>query len=455
MKRIAFVTLAWASALAGGLVPHPAVAQAPAALPPAPAPAPVFDAAAKRAAVTEAARLVAYEYVFPDVGTQAAAMLTQNLDAGKYDAAATPGAFASALTKDLQSFTHDKHFLVLADGVPPDDLPPGPPPPFGLYGFAQVDRLKGNVGYIVLNGFVGKPDFKKGADRAMALIASTDALIIDLRNNGGGAAPSVAYLDSFFFDGKTPIDTDDILWRKFGTNDAGREVFMTEPTPVSYLGKPVYVIAGHGTFSGGEAFAYELQARKRATVVGETTGGGAHPVKFHPIGPGLSMVIPIGQSENPITHSNWEGKGVQPDIAATPDQSFAAAYTAALNAVGHPVTASAGTAEAVTEAHLLVPPRTTPAPGSEDALRRLIAGLADGHPPYDILNDDMANLTRQQLPDLQASMDHLGALQSLTFVEVDLMGNDIYEGKFANGSQRFTVGLGPDGKIVFCGLQPG
>ncbi len=452
MKRIALAAVAATWVLTGAIVPHMAMAQtAPTVQPPAP----VFDAAAKRQAVTAAAKLLTDEYVYPAVGAQAAAMLTQNLDAGKYDAATTPGAFASALTKDLRSLTHDKHLMVLADGIPSDDLPPGPPPPFGLFGFVQVDRLKGNIGYIVLNGFPPKTDFKTGADKAMALIASTDALIIDLRSNGGGQPDSVTYLDSFFFDGKTPVHVDDILWRKFGTSDSTRQVFQTEPTPVGYLGKPVYLITGHRTFSGREAFAYELQALKRATVVGETTGGGAHPVKGQPIGPGFFLLVPIAQSEDPVTHGNWEGKGVQPDMAVSADQSFAVAYTAARNAVGHPAVAPAVTAEAVTEAHLLVPPRTTPAPGSEAALRRLETGLADGHPPYDLLDDEMANATRQQLPFLQSDLSRRGALESLTFVEVDLTGADIYEGRFADkSSMRFGITLGPDGKIVMIWAQP-
>ena len=428
------------------VTPHLALAQT------ADAP-PAFDAAAKSQAIAAAVKLLTDEYVFPAVGAKAAAMLTQNLAAGKYDADATPGDFAAQMTRDVQDLTHDKHLRVDSDDATPEGVQPGPPPPLGLDGFVQADRLKGNIGYIVLNYFSPKDRSKLGADKAMGLLASTDALIIDLRNNGGGDPGAVAYLDSFFVDPKTPVHTTDLLWRKFGTTDYRREVFSTEPTPVSYLNKPVYLITSHHTFSGAEAFAYDLRNLKRATLVGEVTVGGAHPVDYQPLSPRLAMWVPIAYPDNPITHTDWEGKGVQPDMPVPAEQGFATAYDAALRALGHPAPAVVDSAEAVTEAHLLLPPRTAAAPGSEDILRRYIAGLADGNPPYDVMSDDAAGATRQNLSWMQPAMAKLGALQSLTFVAVDLMGQDVYDAKFANGSEHFQIILGPDGKITSCFFQ--
>ena len=443
LDKIAFAGLVAANAWAGLAAPAPVLAQA---APEAAAPAPIFDAAARRDAVGTAAKLLTEDYVFPDVGVKAAAMLTQNLAAGKYDTATTPAVFATQLTTDLQALTHDKHLRVFADGVVPDDLPPKPMPA-GWYGFAQADRLKGNVGYIVLNGFVMKAVSRQGADEAMGLLASTDALIIDLRQNGGGDPAAVAYLVSFFFDAKTPVHVIDIVRRKPGTNDFDRHVNSTEPTPVSYLGKPVYLITSSHTFSGGEEFAYDMQTLKRATLVGEATGGGAHPGGRQPIGPGLSLFVPVGRSESPITHTDWEGKGVQPDIAVPADQGFAAAYTAVLHALGRQAPASPPAAEAVTEAHLLPPVRVTAMPGSEAALRRLIVDEANGHPPYDLLEDSLANLMRDQAADVQADLRALGALQSLTFIKV-AFGQDIYEAKFEKGLQRFMIVMDSFGKIA-------
>lgn len=450
LKQLTFLAVA-ACTFAGTIAPQLASAQtAPAAA----APDPVFDAAAKSQAIAAATKLLTDNYVFPDVGAEAAALLTQNLAAGKYDAIATPADFAAQLTIDLQALTHDKHLNVFSLGQPLPGAPMGPPPPMGFYGFAKVDRLKGNIGYIVLNRFPPKDLSKLGADKAMALVASTDALIIDLRTNYGGDPHSVAYLDSFFFDGKSPVHLDDILHRKPGTTDFDREAYFTEPTPVSYAGKPVYLITSHDTFSGGEGFAYELQAQKRAMVVGEVTAGGAHPVEIHPIAPGLGLMVPVARSENPVTHSNWEGKGVQPDIAVSADQGFAAAYGAAVRALGHSAPESVDAVETVTEAHLLIP-RTTPLPGSETALRRWEAGMAEGQPPYDILSDNAAKDAKAFLPFFQAQLSPRGALQSLTFVEIDETGADVFDAVFADKSSlRFSITLEPDGKIASCIFGP-
>jgi len=443
LKGFAFAGLIATSALTAASAPHVASAQ------PAPAdqpPASIFDAAAKRRAIETAAKLLTDDYVFPDMGAKAAALLTQNLAAGAYNADATPGAFATHLTKDLQALTHDAHLRVFADGVVPDDLPPKPLPS-GWYEFAQADRLKGNIGYIVLNGFVMKAISRQGADEAMGLLASTDALIIDLRHNGGGDPQAVAYLVSFFFDAKTPVHVIDVVRRKPGTADFDRQVDSTEPTPVSYLGKPVYLITSSHTFSGGEEFAYDMQTLKRAIVVGEATGGGAHPGGRQPIGPELSLFVPVGRSESPITHTDWEGKGVQPDIAVPADQGFDTSYTTALHALGRQGPAHVENAEAVTEAHLLPPTRTTAMPGSETALRRLLIGFADGHPPYDLLEDNLADLARTQEAEVQADLSPLGALQTLTFVKV-VFGQDIYDAKFEKGTRRFMLILNPNGKIA-------
>lgn len=428
----------------GVLMPHAVAAETAVT-------APAFGAEAKREAIAVAAKLLTDDYVFPELGAKAAAMLTRNLGAGKYDGAATPFAFAALVTKDLRDLTHDKHLNMFAEGGFPDETRAPLPP--SLFGFARADRLEGNIGYIELNGFLPNALSRLGAVKAMAAVEGTSALIIDLRRNDGGDPHAVAHLISFFVDGKTPVRISDILWRKSGTANYDRQVFNTNPTPTSYLDKPVYIIIGPDSFSAAEHFAYDMQALKRAIIVGQVSKGGANPGRWQPIGNGLTLAIPTGRSENPITLGNWEGVGVQPDIAVAPDESFAAAYALALKSAGHREP-RATTPDAVTEARLLPPLRTTPAPESEAALRRLIPAMADGHPPEDIMSGAMVWLAGQELGRYQADLKRLGALRDLTFIEVDPVGSDVFEATFDNGALVFTLAMQPDGKIAWCWYRP-
>ncbi len=416
-----------------------------------PAVASAFGDLAKREAIDAAAKLLIDDYVFPDVGEKAAASLKRNLDAGKYAGAATPIAFATMMTQDLRDLTHDKHLNVFADGGFPDETEAPLPP--SLFGFARVDLLKGNIGYIELNSFLWHPLLRLGAAQAMSAAAKTDALIIDLRRNDGGDPAAVVYFMGFFFDAKAPVQVSDILWRKAGTAEYNRQTFKTEPTPSTYLDKPVYILVGPTTFSAAEHFTYDMQALKRATIVGEVTKGGANPGSPQPIGPGLWLAVPTGRSENPITHGNWEGKGVQPDIATSADQSFGAAYAMALKSVGRKGTAAAEP-DVVTEAHLLSPPRTTAEPGAEASLRRFISAMADGQVPNDVVGGAMGWLAGQQMAAYQLDLKRLGDLREVIFVKVDDLGQDVFEARFENGALVFTLAMEPGGKIASCQYRP-
>jgi C-terminal processing protease CtpA/Prc len=149
----------------------------------------------------------------------------------------------------------------------------------------------------------------------MSEIADADAVIVDLRNNHGGAPETVAFIASYFFEPRA------VLLTRIQRRDTGqtREFWTRPDLPGRRFGatRPVYVLTSVRTFSGGEGFAYALQAQQRAIVVGEVTAGGAHPTEPRPIDAGLHVMVPWGRSINPITHSNWEGTGVQPDLAST------------------------------------------------------------------------------------------------------------------------------------------
>ncbi|HZG29069.1 MAG TPA: S41 family peptidase [Ensifer sp.] len=226
-------------------------------------------------------------------------------------------AFAKQLTEQLRALTEDSHMRVIV-GSPFAGQPTPSAPQTADF---DVRRLEGDVGYIHLARFVPPQLFNPAADDAMCKLPDTKAMIIDMRDNGGGHPGSVAYLASFFLDPGKRVHINDLIWRNRGTATFKTEAFWSSPTPVSYQEKPLYILVGPKTYSAGEEFAYDLQTLKRAIVVGEKTRGGANPGGLSKIGDDLFVVVPTGRAENPITHTNWGGVGVQPDIAASTDNS--------------------------------------------------------------------------------------------------------------------------------------
>jgi len=254
-------------------------------------------------------------YVFADKGAQAADALEKSLKEGAYVGMTDPGRFAQQVSGQLRAITKDAHMRVIF-GSPFGNQPPRSTPQKA--GF-EVKRLDGNIGYIHLARFVPPDIFMPAADDAMRKLSDTAALIIDMRDNGGGHPASVAYLVSFFLDPGKRVHINDLIWRNRGTSTFRTESFWSSPTPTRYLGKPVHVLVGPKTYSAGEEFAYDLQVLKRVTVVGEKTRGGANPGGLIDLGSDFFVVVPTGRSKNPITHANWEGAGVLPDVHAAPE----------------------------------------------------------------------------------------------------------------------------------------
>jgi hypothetical protein len=274
----------------------------------------------RRTVVESAAKMLRERYVFPDVGDQAAKAIESALEAGVYAALDQPLAFAQRLTEDLRTVATDKHLRITAPGAP--TTTPRPAAPRAEGGIARADILDGNVGYIEVVGFPAPGAFNGPLNRAMSGLQKTRALIIDVRRNGGGSPVSVSYLVSYFVPGGERVHINTFINRIPGTGTFRSQDFWSEITPFSYAGKPVFVLTSDRTFSGGEEFAYDMQVMKLATVVGETTGGGANPGGTVRLAAGLSMFIPGGRARNPITGTNWEGVGVTPDVAVPGDNAL-------------------------------------------------------------------------------------------------------------------------------------
>ena len=105
----------------------------------------------------------------------------------------------------------------------------------------------------------------------------------------------------------------DFYWRE---SDEMRQFWTSPHVQGRRYGKdkPVYVLTSHDTFSAAEEFTYNLKNLKRATIVGETTGGGAHPGGPRRINRHFAVWVPAGRAINPITKTNWEGTGIEPDV---------------------------------------------------------------------------------------------------------------------------------------------
>lgn len=297
-----------------------------------------LDSAARSAVIGALATQIKANYVFPDVAEHTAAALREKAAQGGYDKAASADDMAVALTEDLQRLANDKHFRVEYDpDFKPEPETAGAPSAEQIaeeradaahlgWGLRRVDLLAGNVGYLDVRGFAPAYLVGPAYQSALQMLSGTEALIVDLRQNHGGDPASVALLLSYLFAEGDERHLNDIYIRTANTT---RE-FWTSPAVALRYTRPVYVLTSGETFSGGEECAYDLQTQRRATLIGETTGGGANPVAPFALPGGLVAGIPTGRPINPITHANWEHVGVKPDVPVAADKALQTAWQAAL-----------------------------------------------------------------------------------------------------------------------------
>ena len=287
-------------------------------------------ARARSAVIETVLRELRDRYVFPDVALAMDAAIRERLRKSEYNAVVDAAEFAEKLTADLQAVSRDKHLRVRRSAV--GGRSAAVPRRSDNHGFARVEQMAGNVGYIDLRAFAAGREAAKKANETMAALADTDALVIDLRQNGGGSPEMIILLCSYLLRSE-PVLLNSFIGRD-GQLVSESWTLKNVPGP-RYTDKDVYVLTSGYTFSAAEEFAYDLANLKRATLIGEVTGGGANPVDRFQIDDEFEVTIPTARALNPITKTNWEGTGVKPDIEVPAAEALHTAHTLALEKLAH------------------------------------------------------------------------------------------------------------------------
>lgn len=281
-------------------------------------------------------------YIFADVAKKMEKHIRNQYKKNAYKDLTTMQMFTEQLTKDLVSISHDRH-LSVRTGTPEmlaricsedptnDEIQQmHKEQAYRNYGFEKIERMMGNVGYLKFNNFINTEYAGQTAIAAMNFLANCDAIIFDLRDNGGGSPTMIQLISSYLF--KEPVHLNSFYIRYEDTTEQyWTQQYVDGP---KILDADVYILTSQYTFSAAEEFTYNLKNLKRATIVGETTGGGAHPVIyrcFNELNCGIKL--PYGRAINPITGTNWEGTGVEPDISVPRDQALDKAYLEALKKI--------------------------------------------------------------------------------------------------------------------------
>ncbi|MGD8540023.1 MAG: S41 family peptidase, partial [Candidatus Aminicenantes bacterium] len=301
-----------------------------------------LDGATKTDVAESISKLLVDKYIFLETAEKMQALVETKLKEGKYDSVKSVDEFARVLTEDLRSVSKDKHIRVIhnpdlirririREGKSEEERKKEREKTIEgerqrNFGFQKMELLEGNIGYLDLRYFSGVKPSGETAVAAMNFLSNANAIIIDLRKNGGGNPSMIQLLSSYFLDDYTHLNSfenrgEDTL-QQFWTLPyvPGRKMYETD----------LYVLTSRRTFSGAEEFTYNMKNLERATIIGETTGGGAHPGGFEIATRDFLVWIPTGRAVNPITKTNWEGTGIEPHISVPQEDALDKAHGMAL-----------------------------------------------------------------------------------------------------------------------------
>jgi hypothetical protein len=304
--------------------------------------APTLDQAQKQAIVDEISTLLNKNYIFAETAKKLEDALRTKLAAGDFANVNEAPAFAQAVSQLLLDVGKDRHMGFAYNPAMAEDLRRlmGRSEEEAKkvrerqleearrdnFGFRKVERLPGNIGYIDFRVFQSPADAGATAVAAMNFLAYCDAVIVDLRQNGGGDPAQIQLISSYFFD--EPVHLNDLYAR---ATDRTENYWTLPYVPgAKAVGADLYILTSARTFSGAEEFTYNMKNLKRATVIGETTGGGAHPTDTMIVQHDFLLRVPFARAINPVSKTNWEGTGVTPDVAVPAAQAFDRAYAMAV-----------------------------------------------------------------------------------------------------------------------------
>lgn len=350
---------------------------------------PPLDAKMKAEVVKGVGGLLKNLYIFPEKAKEMDALIAKKLEEGAYDKVGDVQAFARALTGDLRSVSNDRHIRVIygpeivkriraRNGRGEEEREKERQRALlearrMNFGFQELKLLDGNIGYLDLRGFSGQREAAETGIAAMNFLANADAVIIDLRRNGGGSPAMIQLISSYFLKESTHLNS----FENRGQDEMaqfwsfhyvpGRPMFDTD----------LYILTSQRTFSAAEEFTYNMKNLKRATIIGETTGGGAHPGGTRIVNDYFLVWVPTGRAVNPITKTNWEGTGIAPDIAVERDKALDKARVVALEKL----IAKAPNEEAKARlrwAQNDLKAKTEPAPVEETVLKKYVGSYTEG-----------------------------------------------------------------------------
>ena len=288
-----------------------------------------------RETVEAVAAVIKAEYFDAVTAARTSDALHERLAQARYANARSLEHLAESLTRDLLHLTGDKHLMVtLTEDLATESLPTQKPSDESRkivgqranFGVQRVEILPGNIGYLNLTSLYRPDEAREAITAAFRLLQNSDAIILDLRNNGGGSPETAVLVLSYFFE-KKGLPLFEIVSRSGSVRNYATDSY---PSTNRYDKCPFFVLTSERTFSAGEGLAFVLQERGRARICGETTAGAANPGRPYPATTRVEVIVPNGKVRTAVTGRNWEGSGVVPDIKVAAKDALRHAHIQAL-----------------------------------------------------------------------------------------------------------------------------